>query len=176
MPLSKENVTQFIENGKYDVCITTEKIEHPNVEWIPLFEEEIYLTVPKSYPEAKFDTIDLTTLRELPFIGLMEQYSFRQFTDTFCEEMGYKPSYQVEVEEATTILQLVKNGRGAAFTPQTSVNYYDGNIKHIRITNGKFTRVIGLLKHRYSYPTKISVSFVEHCHEYFNQYKKYLQQ
>jgi len=123
VPLSKEHIQQFIENGKYDVCITTEKIDHQNVEWVPLFEEEIFLTVPKSYKEANIETIDLLELEEaLPFIGLTNQYSFRQFTDEFCKAVGYTPFYQVEVEEATTILQLVKNGRGAAFTPETSVH------------------------------------------------------
>ncbi|WKA59122.1 LysR family transcriptional regulator substrate-binding protein [Planococcus shenhongbingii] len=111
VPLSKENLQQFIENGKYDLCITTEKINHSNVEWVPLFEEEIFLTVPKSYKEANTETIDLMDLDDnLPFIGLTDQYSFRQFTDQFCKSVGYTPFYQVELEEATTILQLVKNG------------------------------------------------------------------
>lgn len=171
VPLSKENLIQFIEYGKYDVCITTEKIDHPNVEWVPLFEEEIFLTVPKSYPEAKLEVIDMKNLRELPFIGLTNQYSFRQFTDEFCSSVGYSPVYQVEVEEATIILQLVKNGRGAAFTPETSVNLYEDKIKHIKIINGQFTRTIGLLKHRYFYPTQISKAFIEHCHNYFEKIK-----
>ncbi|MDR7080135.1 DNA-binding transcriptional LysR family regulator [Neobacillus niacini] len=172
VPLSKENLQQFIENGKYDVCITTEKIDHPNVEWVPLFEEEIFLTVPKSYKEAKTGTIDLMELDNLPFIGLTKGYSFRQFTDQFCKSVGYTPNYRVEVEEATTILQLVKNGRGAAFTPETSVNLYEDKIKHLKIKNRKFTRTIGLLKHRYLYPTKISEAFVAHCHRYFQDAKK----
>ena len=172
VPLSKENLQQFIENGKYDVCITTEKIEHSNVEWIPLFEEEIFLTVPKSYKEAKAGTIDLMKLDDLTFIGLTNQYSFRQFTDEFCKSVGYTPIYQVEVEEATTILKLVKNGRGAAFTPETSVNLYEDKIKHLKIENGKFTRTIGLLKHRYTYPTKMSEAFISHCYHYFQDIKK----
>ena len=172
VPLSKENLQQFIDNGKYDLCITTEKIEHSNVEWVPLFEEEIFLTVPKSYKEAKTGTIDLMKLDNISFIGLTNQYSFRQFTDQFCKSVGYTPIYQVEVEEATTILQLVKNGRGAAFTPETSVNLYEDKIKHLKIENGKFTRTIGLLKHRYLYPTKISEAFVSHCHRYFQGIKK----
>ena len=172
IPLSKENLQQFIENGKYDVCITTEQIDHPNVEWVPLFEEEIFLSVPKSYKEAKTGTIDLMEFHSLPFIGLTKGYSFRQFTDHFCELLGYTPIYQVEVEEATTILQLVKNGRGAAFTPETSVNLYEDKIKHLKIENKKFTRTIGLLKHRYLYPTKISEAFVAHCHRYFQDIKK----
>jgi LysR family transcriptional regulator, transcription activator of glutamate synthase operon len=168
VPLSKDNLEQFIDYGKFDLCIVTEKIEHPNVEWIPLFEEEIFLTVPMSFEEAKTDIIDIKNLRSLPFIGLTQDYRFRQLTDSFCESMGYSPEYQVEVEEATTILQLVKNGRGAAFTPETSVNLYDNNIKHLRIANGKFSRTIGLLKHRYSYPTAISQAFIKHCYQFFN--------
>jgi LysR family transcriptional regulator, transcription activator of glutamate synthase operon len=172
VPLSKENLQQFIENGKYDVCLTTEKIDNPNVEWVSLFEEDIYLTVPKSYKEIKKGTIDLFELDNFPFIGLTNQYSFRKFTDQFCESIGFSPNYQVEVEEATTILQLVKNGRGASFTPETSVNLYEDKIKHLKIENKKFRRTIGLLKHRYFYPTKISEAFIEHCQHYFQDIKK----
>lgn len=172
VPLSKENLQQFTENGKFDVCITTEQIDHPNVEWVPLFEEEIYLTVPKSYKETKAGTINILEFDELPFIGLTKQYSFRQFTDRFCQSIGYTPNYQVEVEEATTILQLVKNGHGASFTPETSVTLYDSKLKHLKIENQKFTRTIGLLKHRYLFPTNISEAFVAHCHRYFQEYKK----
>ncbi|MEK4457386.1 LysR family transcriptional regulator [Paenibacillus sp. FSL R10-2748] len=169
VPLSKENLQQFIEYGKYDVCITTEKIDHPNVECVPLFEEEIFLTVPTSYDEANAGKIDLAELVDIPFIGLTNQYSFRQFTDQFCNSIGFTPKYQIEVEEATTILQFVKNGRGVAFTPETSVNIYEDKIKHLKIINGKFTRTICLLKHHYLYPTKISEAFVTHCHRYFQE-------
>lgn len=167
-PLSKENLQQFIENGKYDLCITTERINHPNVEWVPLFEEEIYLSVSKSFKEANAESIDLLELEDnFPFIGLTEQYSFRQFTNQFCKTIGYNPFYQVEVEESTIILQLVKNGRGAAFTPETSKHLYEDKIKHLKIKNGKFTRTIGLLKHKYLYPTKTSQAFIAHCIKYF---------
>ena len=169
LPLSKENLLEFVENGTYDICITTEKIDHPNVEWIPLYEEEIFLTLPKNSPLAHNTSVDLCSMPDLQFIGLTNRYSFRQFTDQFCASIGYTPKYQVEVEEATTILQLVKHGRGAAFTPETSVDLYENRLKHVKIQNGRFTRTIGLLKHRYSYETTISKAFIEHCHEYFRQ-------
>ncbi|AOV07475.1 LysR family transcriptional regulator [Sporosarcina ureilytica] len=170
--LSKENLKQFIENGKYDLCITTKKIEHPNIEWLPLFEEEIFLSVPESYKEEKKGTIRLKELDNLPLVGLTNQYSFRQMIDQYCKSIGYSPDYQIEVEEATMVMQLVKNGRGAAFTPETAVLPSANKIKHLKIIDGKFTRTIGLLRHRYSYPTKISKAFVKHCHRYFQDFKK----
>ena len=172
VPLSRENVIQFIENGKYDMCITTEFVDHPNVEWIPLFEEEIFLTVPKTFDLAKKNTVELAKIGDISFIGLTNQYSFRQLTDQFCESVGYTPSYRVEVEEATAILQFVKSGRGVSFTPETSVKADDLEVKHLKIVDGKFTRTIGLLKHRLSYPTKISLAFIEHCIKYFEDYRQ----
>lgn len=169
VPLSKENLQQYIEHGKYDLCITTKEIEHVNVEWVPLFEEELYLTVPTSFNVAKRDSIDLTELADYPFIGLTNQYSFRQLTDHFCYSVSFTPNYQVEVEEATTILQLVKNGRGVSFTPETSVNRSEDKIKHLIIENGRFTRTIGILKHRQLYPSQITGAFIAHCHRYFQE-------
>lgn len=172
VPLSRENVLQFIENGKYDICITTENVTHPNVEWMPLFEEEIFLTVPTSFVEAQQNTIELSKLGNLPFVGLTSGYSFRQLTDQFCQSVNYTPNYQIEVEEATAILQFVKSGRGVSFTPETSVNIEDDKVKHLKIVDGKFTRTIGLLKHVQSYPTKISLAFIEHCYLYFKEYRE----
>lgn len=74
VPLSKENLQGFIENGKYDLCITTERMNHSNLEWVPLFEEEIFLTVPSSFKEVEEGTIDLLGLKDdFPFIGLTER-------------------------------------------------------------------------------------------------------
>lgn len=167
--LSQENLHQFIENGKYDLCITTERIEHNNIEWLPLYTEDIYLTVPKYFSEAKKDSVNLTELDEnIPFIGLTNQYSFRQLTDNILQATGFSPYYQVEVEEATAILQLVKKGHGVAFTPETSMNIYDHQVKHLKIENKDFTHTIGLLKHKYMYPTKISQAFIKKSQAYFD--------
>lgn len=170
--LSKSNIKEFIDNRKYDICITTEKIEHLNVEWIPLFEESIYLTIPKAYKEAHATSIDLTKLDEsIPYIGLTSQYKFRQFTDDKCDAIGYAPNYRIEVEEATTILQLVKSGRGVSFTPETSINPQHDTISHLRIENEPFKRTIGLLVHKYNFKTQVTEAFVQHYIDYFNRMK-----
>lgn len=171
VPLSKDNLNNFLEFGKYDVCITTEEIQHPNIKWTALFNEEIYLSVPVSYKEAKHDTIDLKTIADLPFVGLTNKYTFRQFTDHFCQSFDFEPKYQFEVEESTTILQLVKNQRGISFSPQSAIHLFPSDIKHLRITNGKFERKIGLLQHKNAYPTKITEQFMQHCLAFYQDPK-----
>ena len=169
----ERKLEQFIENGKYDVCITTEKIEPSECRVGSIIQRRNFFNCTKIIQRSKLAQLILWNLRTLPFIGLTDEYSFRQFTDQFCQSVGYTPVYQVEVEEATTILQLVKNGRGAAFTPETSMNLYEDKIKHLKIENGKFTRTIGLLKHKYTYATAISKAFIQHCYDYFENTHKY---
>lgn len=168
VPLSAKNLTAFIENGTFDVCLTTEEIIHPNVEWQPLFEEALFLTVPANFQETIKGTIILDEQLTLPFIGLNNTFSFRQLTDEYCREIGFQPTYRVEVEEATAILDLVKHGRGVAFTPETAIPPFDKQLKHLKILNAPFNRTIGLLKHRVLYPTTISKAFIEHCHTFFD--------
>ncbi|KGR90148.1 transcriptional regulator [Ureibacillus massiliensis 4400831 = CIP 108448 = CCUG 49529] len=165
--LSKENLYNFIENGRYDICISASEFTHPNIKWIPLFEEEIFLTVPSTFPISNFNEIDLQHFKDTPFIGLSTNYSYRQFTDSLCLRYNFVPKYRVEVEEATTILQLIKNGKGVSFTPHTAIDLSEEKLKHLRIKNGPFTRKIGLLQHNNTYQAKIINKFIEHCHAYF---------
>lgn len=174
LPLSKENLHNFVENGQYDICITTEEIIHPNVKWIPLIEEEIFLTVPSSFPQSPFSEIDLHAFKDMPFIGLQKNYHYRKLTDQLCSNYGFLPDYRVEVEEATAILQLIKRGKGLSFTPRTSINPADDLLKHLCIKNGPFSRKIGILQHNYMYQTEIIDNFIEYCHLYFKDFPSYI--
>jgi DNA-binding transcriptional LysR family regulator len=172
VPLSKDSLHEFSVNGKFDLCITTERVDDPMMEWRPLYEESIYFSVPMNHHLAKKEEIDLSGMANYPLIGLTKNYEFRQFTDRLCEQFGYYPQYQIEVAEATIILNLVKKGRGMSFTPESATHLYKDEIKHIKINNENFKRMIGLLRHRYLYHSKLSKEFVNHCVEYFQKVKE----
>ena len=169
--LSKENLQDFIERGLHDLCITTEQIEHPNLEWIPLVEERIYLSVPKSHPFAERDSIDLMDLNDenLAFIGLLETFAFRKLTDEYCAQNGVTINYQIEVEESTAILHLVRSGHGVSFSPKYATNLYRDEIKHVLINDVKFMRTVGILKHKHYYQSKRAQAFLESAAAFFEE-------
>lgn len=166
--LSRENLEAFTLEGKYDICITTVPVTGDSIEWIPLYEEEIFLSVPIHHTLAQQNSVNLLALNDVSFIGLNQDFSFRKLTDTYCEQMHFCPYYQYEVEEPTIILQLVKNGRGISFSPKSSINLYPNQIKHLRIENSPFQRTIGLAIHRYQYRSNLTNEFINHCKEYYD--------
>lgn len=168
--LSKKNMDLFIEHGKFDACLTTQQIDHPNVSWIPLTQEDIYLTVPDSYPAATFSEIYLKDLVDMPFIGLTQSYAYRQLMDQKCAEIEFEPNYRIELEESTAVLQLVKNGFGAAFMPQSSLSLLDDSVKYLHIADSVFKRDIGLVVHNNRYKPEILNQFIQHCHTFFDAF------
>lgn len=169
--LSHENLMDFIERGMHDLCITTEKIEHPNLEWIPLVEEPIYLSVPISHPLAQLDAIPLDVLKQgdLPFIGLLEIFNFRKLIDELCSNNGISINYQIEVQESTAILQLVRYGKGVSFSPAYAIHLYKDEVKHIQILDAQFKRTIGILKHKYYYQTHRAQAFLSLALQFFEE-------
>ena len=170
--LSTENMADFIERGVHDLCITTEKVEHPNLEWIPLVEERIYLSVPKSHPFANKESIDINEFADerLKFVGLLESFAFRKLTDEFFLQHGINLNYQIEVEESTAVLHLVRAGKGVSFSPQYAIDLYPSQIKHIPINDLNFKRTIGILKHKHYYQTKRAKAFINSAMEYFKEF------
>ena len=169
--LSQENLQDFIDRGLHDLCITTEQIIHPNLEWIPLVNEDIYLSVPKSHPFATKESIEVEELGDerLAFIGLLESYKFRQLTDELCSNAGITIRYNIEVDESTAILRLVRAGHGVSFSPKNATKLYEEDIAHILINSPNFSRTIGILKHKHYYQTKRAQEFMQAATTFFEE-------
>ncbi|MFS0782650.1 LysR family transcriptional regulator [Bacillus sp. 1P06AnD] len=166
--LSEQNINDFIHEGTYDLCITTDRIDHPHLEWLLLDEEQMYISVPRNHPMAEMDTIDLENKTLEHVIGLPASYSFRQLTDHWCSSVNATARHTIEVEESTIILQLVRAGKGISFSPHSATHLYRDDIHHIKIENYQFKRKIGLLLHRHYHRSSLSKKFVDYCKDFFS--------
>ena len=169
--LNEENLQDYIERGLHDLCITTDRVDHPNLEWIPLVDEAIYLSVPKSHPFAHKTKLYVEDLADssLNYIGLLESYTFRKLTDDYCANAGVHIEYKIEVDESTAILRLVKAGQGVSFSPKYATNLYEEDIAHILIDDPLFTRTIGILKHKHYYQTSRVQAFLQSATAFFEE-------
>ena len=75
----------LLENAEIDICISTSPITGENIEWVPLREEEIFLSVPTTHRLSNHKTIDLREVSNETFINLPQGYGFRDITDKFCK-------------------------------------------------------------------------------------------
>lgn len=115
-PTEKSKI-QLLESGEIDFSFSYHPFEKPSFQSIPLMKEEILLAVPSNHPFRKRTSIRLEEVTHESFISLKKGYSFREITDTYCDEAGFTPKMVVECDEPAALNRLVKAGLGVAFLP-----------------------------------------------------------
>ncbi|NRR21828.1 LysR family transcriptional regulator [Brevibacillus sp. MS2.2] len=114
---TEELKVQLLEKGEIDFCLTSSSIDRPGICNLSLLTEEIVLAVPSAHRLAGRHRIHLSEVANDPFISLKPGYSFREITDDFCREAGFRPNIVCEGDEPAAISGLVRAGLGVAFLP-----------------------------------------------------------
>ena len=140
---SSPEMLSLLENAEIDICISTSPIIGSDIEWVPLMEEDIFLSVPYTHRLANRETINLDEVSDENFIDCGIGYGFRDITDKFCKEAGFTPNTTIELAESWTIQKLVELGYGIAFIPSLSILQDSApNTVRIKISNPECKRII----------------------------------
>lgn len=166
----------LLENGEVDFCFLTDEINGTSIEWITLFEEEIFLSVPSNHHLANRNSISLEEVANETFINRTSGYGFRNLTDHFCNQAGFVPYTPIELEEAGAILRLVEMGLGISFTPELSLlRHSTSNTVEIPITYPICKRTIGIAWNKNRYLNKSAIEFKNFIINFFeNEIQNYL--
>lgn len=164
------SMTTMLENGDVDLCISSKSIEGPEIEWLPLMTEEIYLVLPAGHPLAGRDSVALSELAEESFIGMNSGYPFRELTDRFCRDAGFEPKIIFELDEPDAIVGLVNQSLGITFIPASdwkSVSHLLA--QRLRISDPACYRTVGLAWSKRRYMSKAAQLFKRLVIAYFEQ-------
>lgn len=170
---SSPEMLSLLENAEIDICISTSPIIGSDIEWVPLMEEDIFLSVPYTHRLANRETINLDEVSDENFIGLQQGYGFRDITDKFCKEAGFTPNTTIELDESWTIQKLVELGYGIAFIPSLSILQDSApNTVRIKISNPECKRIIGVAWNRNHYLSKAAIEFRQFSIHFFRNIAK----
>lgn len=173
---STSSMKRRIEDLEIDFCISSVPIEGPEIVWEPLMTEEIFLIVPPGHRLAGRDTIFLHEVKEESFISMNSGYGFRNLTDEFCREAGFKPFIAFEGDEPGVIGDLVRQGLGIAFVPALSLLWNsDSWSKRLRIIEPKCRRTIGIGWSKRRYLTLAAQQFRQFVIQYFSNISSQLE-
>lgn len=167
---TSERATQLILDDKVDFAISTMPIVHEDITWIPLLQDDIYLTVSKEHHLAKRNIVSLQDISNEGLIGQISGYGFRDIIDAILENEGIIPNYQIELEDSSAILKLVAMNIGISFTPKQALIRDDNNIVAIPINNPNCYRMIGIGYKTSHYFTAVADSFKQFSIDYFEKY------
>lgn len=151
--LSQSNssvIMKKLELGELDLCLVSSLESSKNVHWEKLWEEELFLIVPKDHPLSQSKKVKISDFAEEPFISIKKGNSLRNYVDAIYKREGFQLNVAFEGEEVHTVAGLVESGLGVSLIPQIKgLDQYDVQI--IRVDAKDCKREIGLsyIKHRY---------------------------
>ena len=148
-----KNIIEDLKDEKCDLAFCSFLENEPDVEFIPLVEQEIVVIVPYNHPLSSFDSIDLADTQPYPFVFFNEGSGIRPIIDNLFARVGVSPKIACEVEEDHTMAGLVAVNYGIAVMPRiSSLEHY--NVKILTIHNPPHQRFIYVasIKNRYISP------------------------
>jgi DNA-binding transcriptional LysR family regulator len=96
-------------------------LRHPQVEAIPLYEDELVLVVDPRHRFASEEEVDPDELSEVQLILFDRTSSYHRLTSEFFEDVGAVPRGVMELDNIDAAKKMVEQGLGLAFLPHTAV-------------------------------------------------------
>jgi DNA-binding transcriptional LysR family regulator len=97
-------------------------LRHPEVEAIPLYEDELVLVVEPEHPFARETEIGPDQLTEVQLILFDRTSSYHRLTSEFFEGVGAVPRGVMELDNIDAAKKMVEQGLGVALLPHTAVS------------------------------------------------------
>jgi DNA-binding transcriptional LysR family regulator len=97
-------------------------LRHPQVEAIPLYEDELVLVVDPRHPFAEQSEVGPDQLTEVQLIFFDRTSSYHRLTSEFFEGVGAVPRGVMELDNIDAAKKMVEQGLGVALLPHTAVS------------------------------------------------------
>jgi DNA-binding transcriptional LysR family regulator len=157
-----------------DIALTTGKINHANVECVPVRKQEMLLLAPSDFippelipiPDRSYPCVDLGLLTPKHFVLMKKRHRIRTLQDAVLNDSSYVPLTILETDNFQTCIKMVESGFSFTLLPyiksesdriqankysfkgdyrQTLYLCYRKNTYHSRIMDGVINTTVELL-------------------------------
>lgn len=163
------NLIDQLQLGVFDLCLIAPMENTSPIVWRQLWNEELYVIVPKDHKYANRKNITLEEIADESFIHLKEGFSLRITIEKIFKEVGITPKITFEGEEADTVAGLVAAGLGISILPNLK-GTDQSKISQIPVKSPQCQRTIGIawVEGRYLSPAteKFKQFVLDHSYEF----------
>lgn len=147
--------TQYLINnlkeGKFDLVFCSFVENEPNIDFIPIAQEELVVIVPKDHPLSNYKSISLSETSPYPFVFFSNESGLRPLIDKMFKDSNIVPKIACEAEEDSAIAGFVAINYGIAIIPNIpSLKNFDVKILKIKQPNYKRFIYAATVKNRYN--------------------------
>lgn len=131
-----EQIVELVLREEVGVGVVRE-LRHPDLEPIPLFDDELVLVVAPTHRFAGLDGILVAALRDEQLVLFDRTSSYNELTSTLFGGAGIAPSSLIELDNIEAARRMVQEGIGVALLPMSSVagEVREGSVVRVRITD-----------------------------------------
>ena len=115
--MAQERIEALLAQDRLDLGIAFEMAQSAEVEAAALFSETLELMVGAGHPAARHRPLTLAEWQHLPLALLSGDFATRQFIDSYCTQLGFRPQVAVEANALGAIVEIVRRGQLATLLP-----------------------------------------------------------
>ena len=113
------SMQEWLLTGRLDIALLYNPPASPELDSIPLMEEELFLIgLRQPKDKRKATPITLKEISALPLVIPSRPNAIRMVVETQMASIGCKPQISLEIDGIAAILDLVADGAGCAILPQ----------------------------------------------------------
>lgn len=131
---SNADLLHKLKQGAIDAALAGMPEPDPEIESIPLFEDDIFFAAPADSRYAQMEAVDLRLCRDEPFVSLGEGFvTSSGFVEAF-RIADFEPNIVMKVGDIFSLMNLVGGGIGYTLLPGRVRDMAVGNVALIPLT------------------------------------------
>ena len=170
-----DNIEEKVIQNEIDIALTLLPLENEQLKSIPLYNEELYLAVSFDHHWAKRDIVEFEEIKDIPLVLCPNNYSCRRFIDGVATSKGFDIQPIIELNDAHSILSIVKAGIGATILPNTLLaSANTDSLKVIKIVNPIISKEVAIVHHKEKYIGAAARNFIDVLLSHVNEKSLYV--
>lgn len=112
-------IVSLVKEKKVDLGLVASKIDHPDLNCVPLFDDHLCLVLPRTHKWADKPAIAINELHELPMILFSKGTWYRILMDELFHRYSVSPDVKMEIDSFEAIVRLVPTCNVATLLPKS---------------------------------------------------------
>jgi DNA-binding transcriptional LysR family regulator len=151
--LHTETMIEGLKNDKYDIAFCSYVENEPDIQFIPIINQEMVVITPKNHPLTQKSSITLKDLDSYTLIGYDKFSGLGKFTSHVRDSYNLRLTTHYECPDEHSISALVAENFGIALVADVDdIHRNDLTILHLEDTPLHHTVYLAYLKNRYLIP------------------------
>jgi len=158
-----EEMAAGLHDRKFDLALISLPYEDPNLECIPIYEEELLVLKPsvKAVSGWRVGTISVEELSDAQFLLYPPRSNMRQIIDRFLAGLGVAPHVIMEADDTEAIKKLVESGFGYSILPDSALRVQGRFYDVFRLKGNPLSRTQAFAMAKTAHPRALTMAIAE---------------